>query len=268
MVVMSSALGYLMATGLTTFSWQGFLLICLAGFLITGSSNTFNQVIEVDQDKLMDRTNTRPLATGSMSRMDALIIAFVTGLLGLSILFFAFGTLSGILGLMALVSYAFIYTPMKRISPWSVFVGAFPGAIPPMLGYVAATGNFGLVPGLLFATQFVWQFVHFWAIAWVLDDDYRKAGFFMLPSRGGRDASSAYLIFLYALFVFPVSLLPWVFGITGTISLFICVAAGFVMLVPAYQLYRSRDKQFAKKLMFASFIYLPMVQLVYVLDKL
>ena len=265
---MSSALGYLMATGVAAFLWQDFLLICLAGFLITGSSNTFNQIIEIAQDKLMDRTKARPLATGSMLKQDALLLALITGLSGLSILFFQFGNLSGILGLMALVSYAFIYTPMKRVSPWSVFVGAFPGAIPPMLGYVAATGNFGLVPGLLFATQFVWQFVHFWAIAWVLHDDYRKAGFFMLPSRQGRDATSAYLIFLYAMFLFPVSLLPWMFDITGSISMVVCLLAGLLMLVPAYKLYRTRDKGFARKLMFASFIYLPVVQLVYVLDKL
>lgn len=268
MVVMSSAFGYLMATGISTFSWSSFLLLAAGGFLVTGSSNTFNQVLEKEPDKLMDRTSARPLPTGSMSSNEALLVAVVSGLLGLSILFLVFGALTGILGLMALVSYAFIYTPMKRISPWSVFVGAFPGAIPPMLGYVAATGNFGLVPGLLFATQFIWQFVHFWAIAWVLDDDYRKAGFRMLPSKAGRDSSSAYLIFLYSMFVFPVSLLPWVFGVTGNVSMIVCILAGFLMLIPAFKLYRTRDKKYARKLMFASFIYLPVVQLIYVLDKL
>lgn len=268
MVVMSSAFGYLMATGTSAFSWSSFLLLCLAGFLVTGASNAFNQVLETEQDRLMSRTAERPLPSGSMSRTTALLLALITGFAGVSLLFVVFGTLSGLLGLMALVSYAFVYTPMKQISPWSVFVGAFPGAIPPMLGYVAATGNFGLVPGLLFATQFVWQFVHFWAIAWVLDDDYKKAGFKMLPGKEGRDGTSAYLILLYALFVIPVSLLPWMFDITGNISLVVCVLAGFLMLVPAYQLFVGRDIKVAKKLMFASFIYLPVVQLIYVLDKL
>jgi protoheme IX farnesyltransferase len=268
LVVMSSVFGYLMATSNGGFSWSGLFLLVLSGMLITGASNTFNQVIEVEQDGLMNRTQGRPLVRETFKRKEAILLASVSGLVGVTLLFLTFGQLSAVLGLMALVSYAAIYTPLKRITSWSVFVGAFPGAIPPMLGYVAATDSFGLEPGLLFATQFIWQFVHFWAIAWVLDDDYRKAGFFMLPSKGGRDSSSAYLILLYTLFVFPVSVLPWVFGITGIVSLVVCLIAGMILLVPAVRLFRTRDMKYARQLMFASFIHLPMVQLVYVLDKL
>jgi protoheme IX farnesyltransferase len=169
---------------------------------------------------------------------------------------------------MSLFMYVALYTPLKRHSAWAVFVGAFPGAFPPMLGYVAATGHFGLAPGLLFAMQFMWQFPHFWAIAWVLDEDYRRAGYFLLPSRGGRDRSSAFLIFLYTLFVIPVGMLPWVFNLTGAVSMMVAVALGMLMLVPAVQLFLSRDKRDARRLMFASFIYLPLVQLAYVLDRL
>lgn len=268
LVVMSSVFGYLMATSGGGFSWSGLLLLCISGVLVTGASNTFNQVIEVEQDSLMSRTRQRPLVQGTTRTRDAIMTASLAGILGVAILYFTFGQFSAVLGLMALVSYAAIYTPLKRISPWSVFVGAFPGAIPPMLGYVAATDDFGLVPGLLFATQFIWQFVHFWAIAWVLDDDYKKAGFRLLPSKQGRDGSSAYLILLYTLFVFPVSVLPWVFGVTGNVSLVICLLAGMVLLVPAIRLYRSHSLKHARQLMFASFIHLPVVQLVYVLDKL
>lgn len=268
LVVMSSVFGYLMATTNGGFSWAGLILLIAAGILITGASNTFNQVIEVEQDALMSRTVNRPLVRKTVRSKDAIIIASISGIIGVAILYLTFGQLSAVLGLMALVSYAAIYTPLKRISSWSVFVGAFPGAIPPMLGYVAASDTFGLVPGLLFATQFIWQFVHFWAIAWVLDDDYKKAGFHMLPSKGGRDMSSAYLILVYTLFVFPVSILPWVFGITGVISLIVCILSGMVLLVPALRLFRTRELKYARQLMFASFIHLPVVQLVYVLDKL
>lgn len=144
---------------------------------------------------------------------------------------------------------------------------AFPGAFPPMLGYVAATGQFGLGPGLLFAMQFMWQFPHFWAIAWVLDEDYARGGFRLLPSPGGRDARSAFLILLYTLFVIPVGMLPWVFGQVGPIAMIISVVCGVVMLVPALKLYRSRDRKDARTLMFSSFLYLPVVQLAYVLDR-
>jgi protoheme IX farnesyltransferase len=191
----------------------------------------------------------------------------VAGLSGTLLLWKVFGPLTGILGFLSLFMYVALYTPLKKFSAWAVFVGAFPGAFPPMLGYVAATGHFGLGPGLLFAMQFMWQFPHFWAIAWVLHEDYQKAGYHLLPSRGGQDKFTAFQILLYTLFVIPVGMLPWIFGLAGPVSAVVAVLAGAVMLVPAYRLYGSLDKKDARKLMFASFIHLPVLQLAYVLDR-
>ena len=268
LVVVSAALGYLMGVPEGAFSWTSFLLLCLAGLMVTGSSNALNQILEVEQDALMARTASRPLVKETLAPRQALILALVTGAGGTLILWFRFGPLAGTLGFLALFTYAALYTPLKKVTPWAVFVGAFPGAVPPMLGYVAATGQFGLGPGLLFAGQFIWQFPHFWAIAWVIDDDYPTPGFFMLPSRGGRDGRSAFLILLYTLFVIPVGMLPWVFELTGIWSMVVAVLAGAVMLYPAFRLFLSHDTAWARKLMFASFLYLPAVQLAYVLDRL
>lgn len=268
LVVFSAGLGYLMGLPAGNFDGSGLLLMVLAGVLITGASNAFNQVWEVDTDALMHRTVDRPLVRGSMSTVVAMLLATVAALAGLVVLWSAFGVLTAILGLLSLFLYVALYTPLKRHSPWAVFVGAFPGAFPPMLGYVAATGSFGLGPGLLFAMQFMWQFPHFWAIAWVLEEDYARAGFRLLPSRGGSDRSSAFLILLYTLFMVPVGMLPWFFGLTGVISMIVALLAGMVMLVPAWRLYMTRDRKDARRLMFASFIYLPVVQVAYVLDKL
>lgn len=268
LVLMSAVLGYLMGVPEGGFSWMAVLMLTLAGALVTGASNALNQLIEIEQDSLMARTAARPLVRGSMGAREAFVLAFLAGAGGVLLLWSFFGPLTGILGMLSLFMYAGLYTPLKRHSPWAVFVGAFPGAFPPMLGYVAATGHFGLGPGLLFAMQFMWQFPHFWAIAWVLDEDYRKAGYFLLPSRGGRDRSSAFLILLYTLFVIPVGMLPWVFELTGTLSMVLSVLMGLVMLVPAARLYVTREKRDARLLMFASFLYLPLVQLAYVLDRI
>jgi heme o synthase len=268
LVVVSAVFGYLLGIPAGQFSWLGLLLLALAGTLLTGASNAFNQVLEVREDALMARTADRPLVRGALHPTEAVIAAFVAGGLGTLILWLYFGPLTGILGFLSLFMYVALYTPLKKHSAWAVFVGAFPGAFPPLLGYVAATGQFGLGPGLLFAMQFMWQFPHFWAIAWVLDDDYRKAGFQLLPSTGGRDRSSAFLILLHSFLVIPAGMLPWAFGFTGTISMVVAVAAGLVMLVPAFKLFFSLDKVHARQLMFASFLHLPLVQLVYVLDRL
>lgn len=267
LVVLSCLLGH--AMGLPAGAWNAgsALLLALAGFLVTGSSNAFNQVLEVRADTLMRRTASRPLVRGTMGLVEASVVALVSGASGIALLWSAFGQLTAVLGLLSLFMYVALYTPMKRLTPWSVFVGAFPGAFPPMLGYVAATGQFGLGPGLLFAMQFMWQFPHYWAIAWVLHDDYRQAGYHMLPSAGGRDASTARLILLYTLFVIPVGMLPWVFGLTGAFSAAVAVACGLVMLWPAARLHRTHDLRDARRLMFASFIHLPLVQLAYVIDK-
>ncbi|MBK9175098.1 MAG: protoheme IX farnesyltransferase [Flavobacteriales bacterium] len=268
LVVVSAVLGYLMGVAPGAFDAWELVLLILAGTLLTGASNALNQVLEVKEDGLMRRTADRPLVRGGLSTTEAVVSAFLAGGLGTFLLWMAFGPLTGILGFISLFMYVALYTPLKKHSPWAVFVGAFPGAFPPMLGYVAATGQFGLGPGLLFAMQFMWQFPHFWAIAWVLDEDYRRAGFRLLPSPGGTDRSSAFLILLYTLFVIPVGMLPWVFGFVGPLAMAVAVVLGALMLWPAWRLFRTHDRADARRLMFASFLYLPVVQLAYVLDRL
>lgn len=268
LVVLSALSGYLFVGGAFNLD---FIYLIIGGFLITGSSNGFNQLIERDLDKKMNRTSNRPIPAGRMSINEAFIIAAISGVIG-AVLLFQINYFSGILGLLALVMYVFIYTPLKRVTPWAVFVGAFPGAIPPMLGVLAVTGTFegenGLIAGLLFFIQFVWQFPHFWAIAWVLDEDYSKAGFSLLPSKQRKSKRSAFHIMTYTLFMVPVSILPWVLGWTSDLTLVIGTIAGMWFFLKAYVLYMRLDDKSAKKLMFASFIYLPIIQFLYVFDKI
>jgi protoheme IX farnesyltransferase len=266
LVVISAIAGYLLAAGTAGVDSTILFYLIVGGFLITGSSNGFNQIIERDLDKKMDRTKNRPLPKGTMSVTEGMIIAIITGIAGVSLLWMI-NPLSGILGILALFLYVAIYTPLKRITPLAVFVGAFPGAIPPMLGWVAHSGTFGLEAGILFAVQFMWQFPHFWAIAWVLHDDYKKGGFSLLPSKGGRDDKSAFQIMLYSLFMIPAALLPWWWDITGNVSAFLVVLAGVAFALPAMKLYRTRDNKDARRVMFFSFIYLPVVLFIYVFDK-
>jgi len=267
-VVLSAVLGWFM--GSDSIGFIEFIELTVGGFLLTGASNGFNQVMEKKQDGLMDRTKNRPLPTGRMSTQKAVIISSSAGIVGLAALF-DLGLLAGWLGVLALVSYVLAYTPLKSRSTLSVFVGAVPGAIPPMLGYVAATGNFGIEPGTLFAVQFMWQFPHFWAIAWVLHHDYLKAGYKMLPFAEGRTKRSARQIFLYSLFTIPASMLPWAlpgYEMVGNLALVVCIIAGAGFAYCGYKLWRSLEIADAKRLMFASFIYLPLVQIIYVLDKI
>lgn len=270
LVVLSSALGYLMAV--ESVNWLDLSLLVAGGFLLTGSANSFNQIWEKETDRLMERTQGRPLPQGRMSAAEALLAGSITGISGIALLWFLLNPLSGVLGTISLFFYVFLYTPLKSISALSVFIGAFPGAIPPMLGYVAGSGKFGLEPGLLFAVQFMWQFPHFWAIAWVADDDYKRAGFNMLPFREGRSRRSALQIVAYSLFLIPVSLLPWIMPnsspMIGNLAAVISIAAGLLFAWYAYRLYITLQIKEAKRLMFASFIYLPIVQLSYVIDKL
>lgn len=264
LVVLSAIAGYFFANG--SFNINFFYLVA-GGFLITGSSNGFNQIMERDLDKLMLRTANRPIPSGRMSVNEALIISFVTGVTGL-ILLFQLNYFAGILGLLALVMYVFLYTPLKRITPWAVFVGAFPGAIPPMLGVVAVTGEFNLLVGIMFLIQFIWQFPHFWAIAWVLDEDYARAGFSLLPSRGRKNKASAFQIVAYSFLMILVGILPWFLGYTGDVSLVVGTIAGLWFFLTAYRLYLNLEDKAARTLMFASFIYLPIIQFLYVFDKI
>lgn len=268
-VVMSAILGWFMAV--ETLDLKSFLLLTIGGYLLTGASNGLNQVIEKRVDGLMERTAERPLPAGRMEPWQAILYSVLAGIIGLGCLF-TLNPLSGWLGVAALVSYAFIYTPLKSRSTLSVFVGAFPGALPPMIGYVAATGDFGIEPGTLFAVQFMWQFPHFWAIAWLAHDDYQKAGYHMLPFRAGRTKESAWQILMYTAFCIPASLLPWALPtgspMVGNIALSVAILCGIGFMIPAVKLYRTLDRKHARQLMFASFAYLPVVQITYVLDKI
>jgi len=268
-VVMSAILGWFMAV--ESLDLKSFLLLTIGGYLLTGASNGLNQVIEKRVDGLMDRTAERPLPAGRMEPWQAILYSVVAGAIGLGCLF-TLNPLSGWLGVAALISYAFIYTPLKSRSTLSVFVGAFPGALPPMIGYVAATGDFGIEPGTLFAVQFMWQFPHFWAIAWLAHDDYQKAGYHMLPFRAGRTKESAWQILMYTAFCIPASLLPWALPtgspMVGNIALSVAILCGIGFMIPAVKLYRTLDRKHARQLMFASFAYLPVVQIAYVLDKI
>jgi protoheme IX farnesyltransferase len=270
LVVVSAFLGYLV--GAETISWNQLLILGTGGFLLTGGSNGMNQVLEREWDKLMLRTMNRPIPGNRMGVSEALIISMVATTAGILLLWFGLNTASGVLGLCAFFMYVFLYTPLKRVTSLSVFVGAFPGAIPPMLGYVAATNHYGLEAGLLFAMQFMWQFPHFWSIAWVAYDDYVRGGYQMLPFNEGRTKRTAFQVLLYSFFLLPVSLLPWALPLSsplvGNLAMAVAVVCGSVMIWYAWKLWRSCEIRDARKLMFASFFYLPIVQLFYVLDKL
>mgnify|MGYP001217722802 CR=1 FL=1 len=264
LVVVSAILGYLIAPG--EFSLSTLIYLFLGGFFVTGSSNAFNQVLERDLDKLMKRTQNRPLPLGNLSVFEGLFFAFLIGLVGVFFLWLINDSCA-FLGFLALVLYVVVYTPLKTKTPFAVFVGALPGSFPPMLGYIAASGSFGLEPGILFMIQFFWQFPHFWALCWKLDDDYKLAGFVLLPS-GYRDKKSAFQIMLYAAFLIPVTMLPWVVNMSGYFSMLFGVLASLCMLIPAIRLYTTLDMKYAKQVMFLSFVYLPFVLLVYYLDKI
>ncbi len=264
LVVISALSGYLFNNGSDLYE---IFLLMMGGMLVTAASNGSNQIWEKDIDILMKRTSKRPLPMKEMSIIEAYVIVIGSLFVGLFMLALI-NWPSFYLGFAAYISYVFVYTPMKRISPWAVFVGAFPGAIPPMLGAIAATGEFGFVPGILFFVQFTWQFPHFWAIAWVASEDYKAGGFSLLPSKTGKSKESAFQIALYSLALIPFSLLPWWLGMTGTWSLIIASVMGAWFFLLAYKLFLSLDDKDAKKLMFASFVYLPIIQFVYVFDKI
>ena len=266
-VVLSAVLGYLIAVQ-TGVEVKAILALGLGGFLVVGSANGINQIIEKDFDSKMLRTGDRPLATNRMSVIEAGIFCTLFGIAGVFILGTYLNQLSAILGLASLVSYAFIYTPLKRYSSFAVFVGAFPGAIPPLLGWVAATGSLSMGGIALFALQFIWQFPHFWSIAWILDDDYKRAGYYLLPSREGRTKKSAFLTVLYTLTLIPVGIVPYMVGVSGLTSMIVLMVCGLALLMQALKLYRSCSTADAKRLMFYSIIYNPLVLLALFIDKI
>jgi len=247
-----------------TYNWKQVLAICLGGFLVTAAANGFNQIIEKDLDKLMNRTKLRPIPTGNLTVNQAFVICAIFGIIGTIMLWVFTNPLSGIIGFVSIILYTLVYTPLKRVTPFSVFVGAIPGALPTLIGAIAATDGFGHISFfaiLLFCIQFFWQFPHFWAIAWVSHDDYQRAGFFMLPSKGGRDKSSRSQILVYTLSLFPIALTPFIFNFTGWMSAAVVSCMGLVFIIQAYNLFKSGTIVDARKLMFGSFVYLPLVQI-------
>jgi heme o synthase len=267
LVVFSAVMGFVIATG-GQFEIQQLLWLILGGSLVTGASNALNQVMERDTDKLMERTKDRPLPSGRMHVTEAFTSAMIMGIAGIIILWVFMNPLCGILSAAAMMLYTLAYTPAKRFTPLSVFIGAVPGAFPPLLGYIAATNTIGLEGMLLYFTQFIWQFPHFWAIAWVLDDDYKRAGFKMLPSAGGRNHSSAFQTIAYTLCLVPLAFLPNFFHLASSWSTVVMIACGIFFSAQAVKLYRNLDIKSAQQLMFGSFIYLPVVQISLMMDKL
>jgi heme o synthase len=269
-VLFSSIAGYLLGfNGEQPFQWSVLLMLCVGGYCMVGASNAFNQVIEKDLDALMDRTKNRPVPSGRMSANLALLVASLLTLIGLALLYMI-NPKTAMFGAISIFLYTSVYTPLKTITSLSVFVGAFPGAIPFMLGWVAATGDFGIEAGTLFLIQFFWQFPHFWAIGWFLYEDYEKAGIFMLPT-GKKDKGTALQIILYTVWMIIASLLPCL-GYTG--KLFISEIAavlvflmGLWMLYYAVQLYKIRTAKAARTLMLVSVSYISLLQLVYIIDK-
>ncbi len=254
-------------------NWDNWLILIVGGFLVTGAANCFNEIIEVDLDKLMTRTKDRPMPAGRMTTGQGLVLGLIMGIAGTWLL----GKLNletGLISVFSILLYAFAYTPLKQKSPISVFVGAIPGALPPLIGYIAAIGGqseIGYVPVdyqiaiILFLIQFVWQFPHFWAIAWVLDDDYKKAGFRLLPTKK-RDKTSAVFTFVSTLILIPVSLLPTFLGFGGYYIAGVSIIAGLLFSYFAYQMMVKMDLPSARKVMFCSFFYIPLVQLVLLFD--
>ena len=269
-VVFSSMAGYLLGVSdVHPFSWVTFILLGIGGYCMVGASNVFNQIIEKDLDALMDRTKNRPVPSGKISVRSAFVLGTVLTVSGIAILY-SINPKTAMFGAISIFLYTSVYTPLKTITPLSVFVGAFPGAIPFMLGWVAATNNFGIEAGSLFLIQFFWQFPHFWAIGWFLYDDYKKAGFFMLPT-GKKDKKTALQTILYTVWLIIASLLPAT-GFTGelklsAVSAVIVFLLGLWMLVYAVKLYKKMDGPTARKLMLVSVSYISLLQVIYVLDK-
>lgn len=269
-VLFSSIAGYLLGfDGDNPFQWSVLLMLMVGGYCMVGASNAFNQVIERDLDAKMDRTKNRPVPSGRMTSGFAFGVAVLLTLIGI-VLLYAINPKSAMFGAISIFLYTCIYTPLKTITPLSVFVGAFPGAIPFMLGWVAATGNFGIEAGTLFLIQFFWQFPHFWAIGWFLYEDYEKAGFFMLPT-GKRDRSTVLQTILYTVWLIIASLLP-VLGYTGKLHISLIAAAavlllGLWMLYYAVRLYKFRTAKSARTLMLVSVSYITLLQLIYIIDK-
>ena len=267
-VVFSCVICYLLAPDIIGFNLKMILILFIAGMLVTASANAINQSVEKDTDAMMKRTAKRPVASGRMSQQEAYIFAFVSGLVGVIMMWYFFNIASALLSAFSLFLYAFIYTPLKKVSAISVLVGAFPGALPCLIGWVAATNDFSAGGWILFGIQFLWQFPHFWAIAWVAHGDYTKAGFKLLPSKSGPTKYTAIQSILYAMMMIPVGMLPYYFQMSGIISFWIVLFCNIFIVFQCVKLYRNMDVKAARAVMFSSYIYLPVVFLALLADKI
>ncbi len=267
LVAFSCAFGYGLATR-GNMDWQVLIMLTLGGFLLSGASVSINQILEKDLDSLMTRTQSRPLPTARLTVSEATIFTLICLVASLVILWIYTNPFTVVLSIISMLLYSFVYTPLKQVGPIAVFVGAIPGALPPLLGWIAATGSITYEAIIIFGIQFIWQFPHFWAIAWVADDDYKKAGFKLLPSGGGKDLNTAIQIMVYTLFLIPLGLLPATFGITGIYSAVVATLCGAAFFAQTFSLMKTGSRQSALRIMFGSFIYLPVVQIAYLLDKI
>ena len=267
LVAFSCAFGYGLATR-GWVNWETLLMLTFGGFLLSGASVGLNQVLERDLDKLMTRTMNRPLPTGRLTVQEALAFIFLCFVASIIILWMYTNPLTVFFSVISMILYCFVYTPLKRVGPIAVFVGAIPGAFPPLLGWMAATGSVSHEAMIIFGIQFIWQFPHFWAIAWVSDDDYKKAGFKLLPSGGGKDLNTAVQIMIYTMFLIPLGLLPAKFGITGLDSAIVATVCGVAFFAQTFSLMKTGSRQSALRIMFGSFLYLPIVQIAFLLDKI
>jgi len=266
LVSFSAIFGFVLASD--SFRILDLLILGLSGYLVTASSVINNQILEKDLDKKMDRTKKRPLPTNKISKKNSLIISLIFMFFGLFLMLFFFNMIACLLSLVSLILYTFVYTPLKRVGPIAVFVGAIPGALPPLIGWVAFSGEITIEAIIIFSIQFIWQFPHFWAIAWIYHDDYKKVGFKLLPSKGEKNFNTALNIMTYTLFLIPLGLLPTIFGITGIVSGAIAVLCAILFLAQTFKLFKDYSRSSALKIMFGSFIYLPIVQISFILDKI
>lgn len=267
MVVFSAVVSYLLAPQVKEYDWKAIMLLFVGGMLVTGSANAINQVVEKDTDALMRRTAGRPIASGRMTATEGWTFAVLAGAAGILMLWH-FNFLTAALAAISLFIYAFIYTPLKKISSISVLVGAIPGSLPCLIGWAA--GNDGLSAGgwALFALQFFWQFPHFWAIAWIAHKDYSKAGFKLLPSTSGPSKYSAVQAVIYSLLLVPIGVIPYFLGMSGVISLLVLFIANLMMVWQCVRLYRDMTVKAARRVMFSSYVYLPVVFLALLIDKI
>jgi len=266
MVVFSAVIAYLLAPKVVAFDWKAIVIFFIGGMLVTGSANAINQITEKDTDAVMKRTANRPVAAGRMSETEGWVFSVIAGVAGVLILW-QFNFLTAGLASLSLFLYAFIYTPLKKISSVAVLVGAIPGALPCLIGWAAGNDSLSVGGWILFAIQFLWQFPHFWAIAWIAHKDYSKAGFKLMPSKEGQTKYSAIQSIIYSLLLLPAGVLPYFFGMSGVLSLVIVTLANLFMITQCVRLYKEMTVQAARRVMFSSYIYLPIVLLALLADK-